>query len=97
MGTSSERFGATSRLETCRTELLNQYEKRIDITSRKNSGQFNTPIGVSTDIVAASKRWYSSKTVSVLEPAVGAGSFISALLCEKIAISKVTGVEIDSG
>jgi len=97
LGTSSERFGATSRLETCRTELLNQYEKRIDITSRKNSGQFNTPIGVSTDIVAASKRWYSSKTVSVLEPAVGAGSFISALLSEKIAISKVTGVEIDSG
>lgn len=98
MGTQNRRFEYID-IEAKRQFLLNELEETLLINDRKRLGQYNTPFQLSSQIASYVLNMMGKANLSVFEPAVGSGSFLSALLeigSEKeIVFSELEGIDID--
>ena len=100
MGTSNNGFGSIRNLtetELIRMELQCEIDSRKSLADRRQLGQFSTPNDLAREITSFGLRLFDSKEIRFLEPAIGTGSFYSALLSEVsdgTAISAI-GYEID--
>ncbi len=102
MGTPNKRFGAVrdlSAIEAKRMQLQNQIDDSKCIEERRKLGQFATPFELAKEIVSYGLALLNDNEISFLEPALGTGSFYSALLSEitKFAkyIKSAVGIELD--
>jgi adenine-specific DNA-methyltransferase len=76
-------------------------QRRLDLarsqTDRNRRGQFATPSSLADDMLGYARTHFGTKPVRFLDPAIGTGSFYSALLrtwpCTRIA--QATGFEVD--
>lgn len=66
------------------------------VNKTKILGQYFTPDTLASDIVKATKHLYPREYLSVVEPAFGQGTFLTALLNENIKFEDFLGVEIDN-
>lgn len=103
MGTQNKRYQTTGNLKTIenkRRELQNKLDNSKAIKIRKQFGQFATPYELAKEIVSFGLSLQSNQKISFLEPALGTGSFYSALLaeCEKDnkTIESAVGIELDT-
>ncbi|ASS41185.1 hypothetical protein AXF21_04315 [Eubacterium minutum ATCC 700079] len=102
MGTQNKRFGAIRDLTPIEAERM-QLQMAIDnsksIESRRRLGQFATPYELAQEIISYGLTLQEEEKISFLEPAIGTGSFYSALLSECGKQSKIlmsaTGIEFD--
>lgn len=102
MGTQNKRFESTGNLnalEDKRKQLQTAIDNNKSIESRRRLGQFATPYELSQEIISYGLTLQSEVEISFLEPAIGTGSFYSALLSEcgkhsKLLVS-ATGIELD--
>ena len=100
MGTSNERFRATrniSSLEATRNKLQRELDSKKTLEERRLFGQFSTPNDLAREIIGYGLQLVEDKDISFLEPAIGTGSFYSALLAETSVSRNIsaTGYEID--
>lgn len=102
MGTQNKRFeeiGDLTPLEVERKQLQTAIDNSKSIESRRRLGQFATPYELAQEIVSYGLTLQSEEEISFLEPAIGTGSFYSALLSECGKQSKLlmsaTGIELD--
>lgn len=102
MGTQNKRFGAIRNLSTIETKrmlLQTQIDDSKDIEERKRFGQFATPFKLAKEIISYGLTLQDNKEISFLEPALGTGSFYSALLSEINKFDKyiksAIGIELD--
>ncbi len=89
---------STSELEERRVLLQEKLDARKTRTERNRMGQFATPTRLATDILGyAEGLLCKSKKVRFIDPAMGTGSFYSALLevFPKSRIDAAAGYEID--
>jgi len=88
----------TIELEHIRQNVQERLDKTRDTEYRRKLGQFATPFAMAQDIVSYSLSLLGSKEIRFLEPALGTGSFYSALLesAGKNNIDCATGFEIDT-
>ena len=87
-----------ARLEERRLALQGELDAEKDPSERNQMGQFATPTGLAIDILQyARKQLEEREKVRFIDPAIGTGSFYSALLCvfPKRCISAAVGYEID--
>ncbi len=103
MGTQNKRFGAIRDLsltESNRLQLQAAIDSSKGIEDRRRLGQFATPFELAQEIVSYGLTLQNEKELSFLEPAIGTGSFYSALLSECSKQSKIlksaTGIELDN-
>lgn len=103
MGTQNKRFGAIRDLsltESKRLQLQAAMDSSKGIENRRRLGQFATPFELAQEIISYGLTLQNEKEISFLEPAIGSGSFYSALLSECDKQSKIltsaTGIEIDA-
>lgn len=103
MGTQNKRFGAIRDLsltESNRLQLQTAIDSSKGIEDRRRLGQFATPFELAHEIVSYGLTLQNEKELSFLEPAIGTGSFYSALLLECSKQSKIlksaTGIELDN-
>lgn len=100
MGTQNLRFGSSRDLIAVESIRMNE-QQRIDskkkIEERRRMGQFATPIDLADEIAAYGLSILSDNEISFLEPAVGTGAFISAVLRNRKdkSVRKCIGYEID--
>ncbi len=88
----------TTELENCRLALQRALDARKEQTERNRMGQFATPTVLAVDILRYAKEEFGqSDKIRFIDPAVGTGSFYSALLTvlPKTRISAAVGYEID--
>jgi len=89
---------ATEKLRQFRQEEL---DSQKDAAERNRWGQFATPIELSVQITKLAKRLWGKRTAKVrfLDPAIGTGSFYSALqtVFPSAMIEVAAGVELDEG
>ncbi|MEG1753253.1 MAG: Eco57I restriction-modification methylase domain-containing protein [Christensenella sp.] len=102
MGTQNKRFGKVGDmidLEKIREQVQFEIDATKDIEERRKHGQFATPFSLASEIVSYGLDLLNTNSVSFLEPALGTGSFYSALIHEtsgtQKAIERATGIEID--
>lgn len=102
MGTQNRRFstiGNINAVEVDRVRLQAQIDSKKTINERKKAGQFATPNELAKEIISYGLSLQEERDISFLEPAMGTGSFYSALLNEidlsDKKIKKAIGVEID--
>ena len=102
MGTQNKRLGAIgdlNPLEVERKQLQTAIDNSKSIESRRRLGQFATPYELAQEIISYGLTLQSEEEISFLEPAIGTGSFYSALLSECGKQSKLlmsaTGIELD--
>lgn len=102
MGTQNKRLGTVGDLtlmETKRMQLQMQIDESKSMENRRRMGQFATPFDLAQEIVSYGLTLQSEKEISFLEPALGTGSFYSALLTEINKSSKcikgAVGIEVD--
>ncbi len=98
MGTQDIRFRFSWDIEKQREFRQLQVDNSKDIDARRKNGQFSTPIEIANEMMGYGLSLLTDKTVRFLEPAVGTGTFISALLnqCSDLKnINKITGIEVD--
>lgn len=102
MGTPNKRFGAVrdlSAIEAKRMQLQNQIDDSKCIEERRKFGQFATPFELAKEIVSYGLGLLNDNEISFLEPALGTGSFYSALLSEVSQFAKyiknAVGIELD--
>lgn len=102
MGTQNKRFGAIrdlTSLETMRLQLQAAIDNRKCIESRRRFGQFATPYELAQEIISYGLTLQNEEAISFLEPAIGTGSFYSALLSEcdmhSKTLTRATGIELD--
>lgn len=100
MGTQNLRLELSRDLIDVESIRMNEQQKidsKKEIEERRRRGQFATPIDLADEITAYGLSVLSTDDISFLEPAVGTGAFISALLrnCKDKYISKCIGYEID--
>lgn len=102
MGTQNKRFGAVGSLNTIeikRMKLQTQIDGDKGIEERRKFGQFATPYELAREIISYGLTLLNDNEISFLEPALGTGSFYSALLSEtnKFAkrIKSAVGIELD--
>lgn len=102
MGTPNKRFGAVrdlSAIEAKRMQLQNQIDDSKCIEERRKFGQFATPFELAKEIVSYGLGVLNDNEISFLEPALGTGSFYSALLSEVPQFAKyiknAVGIELD--
>jgi adenine-specific DNA-methyltransferase len=89
---------AIDLMESARLELQGQLDSAKTQTERNRLGQFATPTALAIDILSVAKSLLSPKlNVRFLDPAIGTGSFYSALLkvFPSKRIANATGYEID--
>ncbi|MFQ5443503.1 MAG: Eco57I restriction-modification methylase domain-containing protein [Nitrospinales bacterium] len=107
MGTSYKRFEEVwfvkmetiTKLEKKRLEMQAALDNQKKLEDRNKLGQFATPSDLATDILKYAKKLFQPrKKVAFFDPAIGTGSFYSALLktfpSSRIVQSK--GFELDS-
>ena len=85
-------------LEERRLALQRELDAGKDSSERNRMGQFATPTGLAVDILRYAKRHLgNSDGVRFIDPALGTGSFYSALLdvFPQRSISAAVGYEID--
>ena len=90
---------STSALEERRVSLQEILDAGKTQAERNRMGQFATPTGLATDILRYAKGHLGkNKTVRFIDPAIGTGSFYSALLevFPKSRIGVAVGYEIDT-
>ena len=88
-----------ARLEERRLALQRELDAGKDSSERNRRGQFATPTGLAVDILRYAKRHLGdSHGVRFIDPALGTGSFYSALLdvFPQRSVSAAVGYEIDS-
>ena len=102
MGTQNKRLRAIGDLslrEVKRVKLQTKIDDSKSIEERRRFGQFATPHELAKEIISYGLTLQNDKEVSFLEPALGTGSFYSALLSEVNKFDKcmksAVGVEID--
>ena len=86
------------QFEAERLTLQQGLDKQLDAASRNRMGQFATPTSLAVDIQRYAKRCLGqAEKVCFLDPAIGTGSFYSALLnvFPRTRISSAVGYEID--
>lgn len=84
--------------ESKRLELQRRLDSIKTQEERNRLGQFATPTGLATDILACARSWLpKTETVRFLDPAFGTGSFYSALnrIFPPGRIARACGYEID--
>ena len=89
---------AIKGLEKRRLVLQGELDAEKGQAERNRMGQFATPTGLAVDILRYAKRHFSeSERVRFIDPAVGTGSFYSALLevFPKGRLRAAVGYEID--
>lgn len=89
---------AIKGLEKRRLAWQGELDAEKDQAQRNRMGQFATPTGLAVDILRYAKRHFSeSERVRFIDPAVGTGSFYSALLevFPKGRLGAAVGYEID--
>lgn len=103
MGTQNKRFGTIRNLsltESNRSQLQAVIDSSKGIENRRRLGQFATPFELAQEIISYGLTLQNEKELSFLEPAIGTGSFYSALLSECNKQSKIlksaTGIELDN-
>lgn len=87
-----------ARLEERRLALKRELDAGKDSSERNRMGQFATPTGLAVDILRYAKRHLGdSHGVRFIDPALGTGSFYSALLdvFPQRRVSAAVGYEID--
>ena len=86
--------------EQTRQKLEKKIVLKKEKNERKQFGQFSTPIELAKDIVLHTLKYVESKQLTFLEPAIGSGAFLSALLevraKEKTDIDAIHGIDIDN-
>lgn len=100
MGTQNLRFGSSRDLIAVESIRMNEQQKvdsKKKIEERRRMGQFATPIDLADEIAAYGLSILSDNDISFLEPAVGTGAFISAVLRNRKdkSVGKCIGYEID--
>lgn len=103
MGTQNKRFGAIEDLnatEDRRRQFQTQIDDGKSREERRKLGQFATPFELAKEIIFYGLTLLQDNEVSFLEPALGTGSFYSALLSEINKSSKriesAVGIELDN-
>ncbi|GHU62119.1 hypothetical protein AGMMS49983_02990 [Clostridia bacterium] len=103
MGTSDRGFGTIWVMkimskEEQRLSLQSDLDAQKSISDRRKFGQFATPTELANEVVSFGLDILNSNTVRFLDPALGTGSFFSALTnhADSTIIEKATGIEIDS-
>ncbi len=89
---------AVSEIEAQRLDLQEALDAKKDLPIRNRMGQFATPTGLALDIQRYAKAFLSNhQIVRFLDPAIGTGSFYSALLevFSQSQIGTAVGYEID--
>ena len=87
-----------AELEARRLALQEELDTKKDASERKRMGQFATPTGLAVDIQRYAKAYLGkNKSVRFMDPAIGTGSFYSALLnvFPQTHIDAAVGYEID--
>lgn len=102
MGTQNKRFGKTGDLnliECKRRQLQAAIDNSKGLEERRRLGQFATPYELAEEIISYGLTLQNEKELSFLEPAIGTGSFYSALLSkcdiQSKEIKRATGIELD--
>ena len=84
-------------IEQQRQSLQAHLDNKRSVEYRRRLGQFATPFSLSEEIASYGLSLHNNEQISFLEPAIGTGSFYSALLscagAERIESAK--GFEID--
>ena len=103
MGTQNKRLRAIGNLnltESSRLQLQAAIDSSKGLEDRRRLGQFATPFELAQEIISYGLTLQREKELSFLEPAIGTGSFYSALLVECGKQSKIlksaTGIELDN-
>ena len=99
MGTQNFGFGSIRDLEEKRKISQIKVDDLKSLELRKRNGQFSTPIEIADEIMQYGLSLQDSNTIRFLEPAVGTGAFISALLRNSVSsctLDKICGFEIDN-
>src|SRR5438132_4491426 len=89
---------ATDNLERARVGLQNELDATKTQAERNKLGQFSTPTALATDMLEYARCLFPpSKEVQFMDPAIGTGSFFSALLraFPHSQIASAVGYEID--
>jgi len=89
---------AIAELEARRLVLQDELDAKKDGAERNRMGQFATPTGLAVDLLRYAKaQLVKSEKVRFIDPAIGTGSFYSALLdvFPKTRIGAAVGYEID--
>lgn len=89
---------AVAELELRRLALQQKLDARRDTTERNRMGQFATPIGLAIDIQRNAKAQLGkNERIRFMDPAIGTGSFYSALLdvFPRSRVAAAVGYEID--
>lgn len=87
-----------AEIENCRLILQRELDAMKEQTARNRMGQFATPTALAVDILRhAGKAFRQEDKVRFIDPAVGTGSFYSALLAvfPRTCIGAAVGYEID--
>lgn len=90
---------ASLSIEARRLALQEKLDVQKTQEDRNRLGQFATPTGLALDILRVAKQWFQGKeTIRFLDPAIGTGSFYSALLSvfSQKQIQWAKGFEIDN-
>lgn len=99
MGTSNNRYGSIRNLEKQRIKFQNSIDSKNNIEYRRHEGQFATPFALAKEIAEYAITLIDDNNISFLEPAVGTGAFIAALLdtMQKSTkeVTKILGIEKD--
>ena len=102
MGTQNRRLneiGDLDSLEKLRNKIQFEIDSEIDIETRRRFGQFSTPFPLAQEMMDFGLSLLKNKEIYFLEPAIGTGSFFSALLSEssgkEFSLERATGIEID--
>jgi hypothetical protein len=84
--------------EEQRLSLQIDLDAKKTIDDRRRFGQFATPTELANEVVSFGLDVLNSNTVRFLDPALGTGSFFSALInhADATIIEKAKGIEIDS-
>ena len=91
-------MAAIAELEAQRQALQEELDAHKDAAVRNRMGQFATPIGLAMDILRYAKAHLgNNESVRFMDPAIGTGSFYSALLevFPPARIGAAVGYEID--
>lgn len=96
MGTQNNRYGSAWNLEKQREIMQTRVDSSKKLESRRKMGQFATPIEIATEIMQYGLSLLEDDEVRFLEPAVGTGAFVSALVNNSTKkVKKLCGYEID--
>lgn len=99
MGTSNIRHGSIrnlTELESTRKKLQSEIDSQKTLANRRQLGQFATPNNLAREITSFGLQLLKSNNIRFLEPAIGTGSFYSALLAEIEENSKLSAIGYES-